>query len=65
MIRVLNPMEKVSEEKREVIAKVEKVLEEVYSKEVDTEDYVPFMEKYNENLEAKVASDPNFRFEYK
>lgn len=64
-IKVLNPMEKIGEEKKEIITKVEEVLGGVYNQEIDTEDYIPFMEKYNENIEAKVASDPNYKFEYK
>lgn len=65
VIKVLNPMEKIGEEKKEIITKVEEVLEGIYNQEIDTGDYIPFMEKYNENIETKVASDPDFKFEFK
>jgi len=65
VIKILNPMEKIGDEKRDVITKVEEVLDGIYKADIDTEDYLSFMEKYNENIEAKVENDPDFKFEYK
>jgi RNA recognition motif-containing protein len=65
VIKVLNPMDKISEEKKNLITKVEEILDGIYKADIDTEDYIPFMEKYNENIEAKIESDENFKFEYK
>lgn len=63
-IKILDPMEKLSEEKKQVVSKVEVMLDGVYNQEINTEDYAKFMEKYNEDLEAKVSTNPNFKFEY-
>ena len=58
-------MEKSNEEKKQTVEKVEEILDEIYKDEVKAVDYIPFMEKYNDDLEAKVKADPNFKFEYK
>jgi len=61
----LDPLEKVPEERKKTITKVEGVLDGVYKDEnIKAVDYVNFMAKYSENLEEKVKENPEFKFEY-
>jgi len=64
-IKILDPLEKVPEERKKTITKVEGVLDGVYKDEnIKAVDYVNFMAKYSENLEEKVKENPEFKFEY-
>lgn len=61
----MDPLEKVPEERKKTITKVEGVLDGVYKDEnIKAVDYVNFMAKYSENLEEKVKENPEFKFEY-
>lgn len=64
--KMLDPFESMSGERKEVIDKVEKIVEGIYKDEsIEAKDYPAFIEKYQENFEDKVSKDPEFKFDYK
>ncbi len=64
--KVLDPMEKLPEERKQTLAKVEAVLDGIYKDEsIETTHYKAFMEKYTENFEENVKANPEFKFDYK
>jgi len=59
-------MESITEERKGIIGKVEKIIEGIYKDEtIEAKDYTQFTEKYKENFEDKVSKDADYKFEYK
>ena len=62
---MLDPLASASEEKKQVLAKVEGILDGVYKSDtIESSDYESFMKSYSEDFEAKLKENPDYKFEY-